>query len=267
MKILLAVFGAAAIIGILDIVEFYMPMEFDDMSVNRHSLYVHLDPVWESYPSNIVFDVTSTWSKSNAVLDESQKFVPFDETIPENYGKNELDSMHNKSFVRLSHQNNQCQYNFQPHHYRSTVDVIRQNIEVVMGLQLTNDPYNIQFPNVKNISYTDSEQESQLPNAFAHFIPICMINDVSNFDYSIRIDDKSIGANLYFVPSISEFESYKDNGTFFYYTNPGCFAKNLISHSGTCNDVSKGSGILIIIPDNVSRSLVKTTVNIYEKSI
>ena len=82
MKILLAVVGAAAILAVLDIVEFYMPMEFDDMSVNRHSLYVHLDPVWASYPSNIVFDVTSTWSKSNAILDESQKYVPFDETIP-----------------------------------------------------------------------------------------------------------------------------------------------------------------------------------------
>ena len=46
MKILLAVVGVAAILAALDVVEFYMPMEFDDMSVNRHSLYVHLDPVW-----------------------------------------------------------------------------------------------------------------------------------------------------------------------------------------------------------------------------
>ena len=266
MKILLFVVGIAGILGILDVMEFYMPMEFQDMSVNRHSLYVHLDPVWSSYPSNIVFDVTSTWNKSNAVLDKSQKFIPFDETIPENYGTNELDSMHDKSFVRLSHQNNQCQYNFQPHHYRSTVDVIRQNIEVAMGLQLTNDPYNIQFPNVKNISYSDSQQESKLPNAFAHFIPICMINDVSDFDYSIRIDDKTIGANLYFVPSIFEYNSYKQTGTFFYYTEPGCFTKNLISHSGTCSNVTQDSGIMIIIPDDISRSLLKTTLNIYEKS-
>ena len=67
MKILLAVVGAAAILAVLDIVEFYMPMEFEDMSVNRHSLYVHLEPVWASYPSNIVFDVSSTRNKSNAV--------------------------------------------------------------------------------------------------------------------------------------------------------------------------------------------------------
>ena len=265
MKILLFIVGIAAILAVLDIVEFYMPMEFEDMSVNRHSLYVHLDPVWNSYPSNIVFDVTSTWNKSNAVLDDSQKYVPFDETLPDNYGTNELDSMHEKSFVRLSHQNNQCQYNFQPHHYRSTVDVIRQNIEVAMGLQLTNDPYNIQFPNVKNTLYSDSQQESKLPTAFAHFIPICMISDISNFDYSIRIDDKTIGANLYFVPSISEYESYKETGTFFYYTEPGCFAKNLISYSGTCSNVTQDSGIMIILPDDVSRSLVKVTLNIYEQ--
>ena len=134
-----------------------------------------------------------------------------------------------------------------------------------MGLQLTTDPYNIQFPNIKNTSYTDLQQESNLPSAFAHFIPICMINDISDFDYSIRIDDKTMGVNLYFVPSIAEFESYKETGTFFYYTEPGCFAKNLISHSGSCYEIPKGSGIMIIIPDDISRSLVKTTVNIYEK--
>ncbi len=94
-----------------------------------------------------------------------------------------------------------------------------------------------------------------------------MINDIADFDYSIRIDDKTIGANLYFVPSIDEFESYKETGTFFYYTENGCFAKNLISHSGTCPNVSKGSGIMIIMPDDISRSLIKATVNIYEKNI
>ena len=66
---------------------------------------------------------------------------------------------------------------------------------------------------------------------------------------------------------VSEFNSYKETGTFFYYTESGCFAKNLISHSGTCPNVSKDSGIMIIIPDDISRSLVKTTVNIYEKSV
>jgi hypothetical protein len=266
MKILLFVIGIAAVIAILDVVEFYMPMEFEDMSVNRHSLYVHLDTAWVSSPSNIVFDITSTWNKSDSIIDKSQRYVEFDQTITDNYGINELDSIHDKSFVRLTHQNNQCQYNFQPHHYRSTVDVIRQNIEVAMGLQLTNDPYNIQFPNVKNTSYSDATQESMLPEAFAHFIPICMISDVSSFDYSIRIDDKSLGANLYFVPSISEFESYKETGTFFYYTEPGCFAKNLTSHSGTCFNVTQDSGIMVIMPDDIGRSLVKVTLNIYENS-
>jgi hypothetical protein len=113
--------------------------------------------------------------------------------------------------------------------------------------------------------YSDAQQESKLPDAFAHFIPICMINDVSNFDYSVRIDDKTIGVNLYFVPSISEYESYKQTGTFFYYTEPGCFAKNLTSHSGTCPNVTQESGIMIIIPDDISRSFAKTTLNIYEQ--
>jgi len=266
-KILLFVIGLAVTIAVLDIIEFYMPMEFDDKSVNRHSFYVHLDPVWSSYPSNIVFDITSTWKKSNAALDDVERYVEFDQTISNNYGINELDTLHDKSFVRLSHQNNQCQYNFQPHHYRSTVDIIRQNIEVAMGLQLTNDPYNIQFTNIKNTSYSDIQQESKLSDAFAHFIPICMTSELSDFNYSIRIDDKTIGANLYFVPSISEFEKYNESGIFSYYNESGCSIKNIISHSGTCSNVTQESGILVIIPDNISRSLVKVTINIYEKSV
>ena len=49
----------------------------------------------------------------------------------------------------------------------------------------------IQFPNVKNTSYSDSDQESKLPTAFAHFIPICMINDIS------FIDDKTWRQSLF----------------------------------------------------------------------
>ena len=61
MKILLFIVGVAAILALLDVVEFYMPMEFEDMSVNRHSLYVHLDPVWVSSFKNF-------FSKSNEFL-------------------------------------------------------------------------------------------------------------------------------------------------------------------------------------------------------
>ena len=36
--------------------------------INKYSIYVHLQPEWNSYPGNIIYDITNVWSnsKSNA---------------------------------------------------------------------------------------------------------------------------------------------------------------------------------------------------------
>jgi len=47
--------------------------------------------------------------------------------------------------------------------------------------------------------------------------------------------------------------------------NDSCFGKNYHSFSGTCENVDQKSGLLIIIPDNLERSLTKIKVNLHEK--
>ena len=47
----------------------------------------------------------------------------------------------------------------------------------------------------------------------------------------------------------------------------GCFGHNLQSFSGTCENVEKNSGLLIIVPDELHNSLTKISVNLHEKVV
>ena len=45
----------------------------------------------------------------------------------------------------------------------------------------------------------------------------------------------------------------------------GCFGKSYTSFSGVCENVDGNSGLLILIPDNLNRSLTKIEINLHEK--
>jgi hypothetical protein len=110
-----------------------------------------------------------------------------------------------------------------------------------------------------------TEHESQIKQGYSQFIPICTEKDITSFDYSVRINDDSVGFDVYFIQSIKEQDNYDQNKKFQYYETGKCFGKNYASFSGTCYDVGKDSGLLIVIPDNLSLPLTKLDVWLYEK--
>ncbi|MEO2199611.1 MAG: hypothetical protein ABGW48_00410, partial [Nitrosopumilus sp.] len=59
--------------------------------------------------------------------------------------------------------------------------------------------------------------------------------------------------------------NYLKSEKFNFYTNDGCFGKSYTSFSGICENISGNSGLLILIPDNLSRSLTKIEINLHEK--
>ena len=128
-------------------------------------------------------------------------------------------------------------------------------------MELSNDP-NISV--YSDIDGSDSKQQSKIKNGFAQFIPICTIKENTSYDYSIRVDNDEIGFDVYFVSSISERDSYFTSD-FDFNENIGCFAFNKKSYSGTCSNIEKDGGLLIIIPDELKPWLTKVTVNLYEK--
>ena len=263
-KYILVFIGIAIllIIIIADLIEIFAPIESEDVSINRHSLYVHFNEEWQSHPYNILFEITTVWEKQNSILDIDDEYTEFAVENFDGYGTNKIGEIHGKSFVSLIHNNNQCVYNWKPIHYRQSFDTIQQNIEYATGAQMSSDPYKIEFPNLKNHAYSDSKQKSMIEDGFAHFVPICTSKNLTSFDYSIRIDDESIGINAYFIPSINEFNNYKNGKNFSFY--PGCYIENIQSYTGTCDNITKESGLLVIIPDDIKRPVSKIMINLNE---
>ena len=240
-----------------------------DQDINKYSVYVHLQPEWKSYPSNILYDITTVWS--NPQVKNSSKIF-YDESLDgstiTDYNYNKLETQKDKSFVQLNHEYSNCETSWKPALYRYAIDSIRNNFRYLQGTQLNNDPYVYIFPNIENSNYDQIKQSGLISNGFAQFIPICTSQENTSYEFAVSINDKETAFDVYFVPSEKQFTNYlNDRNSFSFYNNNGCFVQNHQSYSGICSNVSKNSGLLIIIPDNLSLSLTKITVSLHERII
>ena len=228
--------------------------------LNKYSVYVHLLHDWNSDSKNIIYEVTNSWYKPDK--DDGVNYVLNAED--RKYNTNQLYEIHDKSYVELKHDFSDCQEEWQPMLYRKTVDTIRHDIEYIQGKQLSADPDVSVYPNIENKSYDELEQQSKIKNGYVQFFPICTSKDVTSYNYSIKTDNKDLGFDVYMVPSSIQRENFL-NSNFDYYRQSGCYAHNMQSYSGTCNNVSKGGGLLVIFPDDLRPWTTKVTLNLYEK--
>ena len=230
-------------------------------AINKQSIYVHLQPDWKSYPGNIVYDITNIWSQTeNHPLKPETRLEIAKET-----NVNKVRFVHGKSYTLVQHDNTDCHDVWEPHYARFGADVIRHQIEYLTGKQKDPDP-NITLYTSSKSKQDDNEHEVMLKTGYSQFIPICTSKNTASFDYSVKINDDSVGFDVYFVPSMSEQINYDEgNSTFKHYDGGECFGKNYVSFSGTCSNVDKNAGLLIIIPDNLTLPLTKLDVYLYEK--
>lgn len=236
--------------------------------INKYSIYIHLQPEWNSYPGNIIYDITNVWSNPNAK--SNVKIFDYDSsgtTLFTDYNSNQLQYQKQKSFVELKHEFSNCEFSWKPHLYRYAIDSIRNNIELIQGTQLNNDPYVSVYPNIPNEKYTSEKQKEIIKQGYAQFIPICTSKDSTSYEFAVLINDKNTAFDVYFIPSEIELINYLENRTFTFYLQEGCFAVNHNSFSGICDNVEKNSGLLIVIPDNLKLSLTKVKISLHEKSV
>ena len=226
-----------------------------EQDINKYSIYVHLQPEWNSYPSNIIFDVTNVWSNSNSILYD---YNPHDVSNLIAYNSNQLQSQNGKSFVKLKHEFSNCESSWNPLSYRYAIDSVRNNIELMKGTQLNDDPYISVFPNIP------SKPNELIHSEYIQFIPICTSKDNTSYEYAITSNDDQLSFDAYFVSSEDELQNYLSSSSFTPYLQEGCSVQNHSSFSGICKNVGKNSGLLIMIPDNLKLSLTKITVNIHE---
>ena len=228
--------------------------------VNKYSVYVHLLSDWHSGSKNIIFDVTNSWHK----LDKGSNANHVFHAESKKYNTNQLQEINGKSYVELKHEFSDCQEEWQPMLYRKAVDTIRHEIEYVQGQQLSTDPDVSVYPDIDNAKYNNSEQQLKIKNGYVQFFPICTSKDITSYDYSVKTNNKDLGFDAYFVSSSMQREHFV-NSEFDYYTESGCFGQNKQSYSGTCKNIKKDSGLLVVFPDDLKPWITKVTINLYEK--
>ncbi|HJM79700.1 MAG TPA: hypothetical protein QF656_04110 [Nitrosopumilus sp.] len=229
-----------------------------DQDINKYSVYIHFQEEWNSFPSNILFEVTDVWSNPN--INDQIYSTDFSNVSDfDYYNSNNLQFQDNRGYVELKHQFSDCNSSWKPMSYRYAIDSVRNQIELIQGTELHPDTYVSIFPNIK------SKDLNYFKKFYAQFIPICTDKKITSYEYSISIDDENLWFDVYFIDSKKQFHNYITSEKFEFYTDDGCFGKNYNSFSGICENVNSESGLLILIPDNLNRTLTKIEVNLHEK--
>ena len=218
--------------------------------VNEYSNYVHFQPEWKSYPRNLIVDVSTTWDREIIAGSGEKSDIS---KFGAKQRQNTLKYVNEKPVVAVQYDYRDCESQW--FHYAKTgLDFFRNQIEF------------FETESIPNTVYSNEKQIEKLQNGFAQFVPICTSKDITNFDYVVSINDSTIGFDVYFVPSEiqqSNYFLYSEN--FEYYAEEGCYANNFQKFSGTCKNINKNGGLLIVIPDELSRPMTKISVELTEK--
>lgn len=222
--------------------------------INKYSIYIHLQDNWQSFQKNIVFEVTNVWKHTSMT---GTKIIYSDSgEEPRNY--NQLQYQNGKSYVELQHEYSDCTTSWKPILYKYALDSIQASIEKAQGTTLTSNPYERVYPNLRPSIYV---QEIDNKPSFTQFIPICTTKNFTSYTYSVKVNDSRIGFDVFFVKPLHEDSP---STKFEYYADDGCSGKNFSSFNGKCK-VEKGSGLLIVVPDSLNRSLTKFSVSLIEE--
>ena len=173
---------------------------------NRYSVYVHLQPAWDSSPANLIFEVTSSWHRGPGGAAEGGGAT---------YNENRVLEAGGREYVELRHGFSECRDEWQPILYRRAIDAVRHEIEYLQGGQTGIDPSVSMYPDVPNAAYGDAEQESIIGSGYAQFIPVCTSAESSTaYDYSVRTGADGVGIDAHFVPSEAQRDAYYGDGEF-----------------------------------------------------
>ena len=218
---------------------------------NEYANYVHFQPEWKSYPRNLIVDISTTWEREIISGEEEESDIS---KHGAKQRQNVLQYVNNKPVVAVQYDYRDCESQWF-HYAKTSLDFL--------GYQLEMFRENNSIPNTV---YSDESQKQKLQNGFAQFVPICTSKESTNYKYTVSVNDDAIGFDVYFVPSyIQQWYFFLNPEIFEYYDSDGCYANNFQKFLGQCNGVDKNSGLLIVIPDELSRPMTKISVKLTEK--
>jgi len=231
--------------------------------------YVEPLPNYASYATNVMDLSTTAWEDANDDLEFIEVTSPeqanFQVQWVKEFGVEHVGYAYGSWFIEVGLGDSNCGTGmWQPYSEKYTTHIMTHEIGHVLGWDHVDDPDSIMYPVALNWEYGIVETSKTLTNDYGYFSPICTSKDSATFNWQVSSDDPTYGFDVYFVPSIEEFDSWVEDGTFSYFDDAGCFAENMISVGGTCEGVTSESGLLVLMGDKATEPLTEITLNVQE---
>lgn len=242
---------------------------FENTFSSQLNYYVNPLPQWASYAEGVIEESISAWEQANPGLEfrkvSSQEQANFQIAWVKDFGGLHVGYALSDFYVEIGLGDSFCSGYWLPYNPSHVTSIATHEIGHILGFEHTNDPNDIMYPEVLDRQYLNEPYELSTTAGYIHFLPVCSIYDVTSYNFEISIDDPN-GLDVYFVPSVAEYENYGIKPSFNYYSDKDCWAKNVKKFSGTCTGVSNQGGLLVSLPENLNQDLVTVSV-LFEETL
>jgi len=233
-----------------------------------YNVYVDELPTWADYASDVMVDATEAWKDKNPGLEfnfvSTKAESDFRVQWVKEFGVEHVGYALGNRFVEVGLGDSDCTGSWQPYSSGYVTNIMTHEIGHILGLGHSADKEDIMYPVALNKEYGLVEQEITLTENYGQFIRFCNNKVVTSIDFHISSNDPKYGFDVFVVPSINSLNAWKNEKAFEFYPDEECFGKSYRVYGGTCEGVSRGSGLLLIIGDTQTEPLTKLTVKTQE---
>jgi len=153
----------------------------------------------------------------------------------------------NQWFIEVELGTDALHTTWQPYSINYVGYILTHEIGHTLGVRHNNDPNNIMYKTAIPVSFGLVEINKQVQSGYGSFFPFYSSTNSADFVWRVESDDQNHGFDVYVVSSRDALVKWAANKSFSYYSDDGCFAKDMLTVGGICNNVGKSSGLLVLM--------------------